>query len=137
MEMAEFLNVSLPGEVQILQLEQQRVWKLAAPRLLQWFSGVLRDPGPSHLSALSSPASGFWPQTHDLRQLLPCPTSYDHRRLIKAGRRGRSKSLLMKLDLINKVNPISPEFSLADSWIMCLSWTNHHCREMEFLLLLR
>lgn len=82
---------------------------------------VFKAPGSSHLSALSSPATGFWLQTHEVRQLLQCPSSYDHRTLVKAGRKGRSRRLhLMKLCLINKVKPsISPELSLAKSWIMC------------------
>lgn len=103
-----------------MSMGTKKVWKLAAPKLLQWFDGV-QGPGLFSLSALSSPATGFWLQTHDVQQLLLCPSSYDHRTLIKAGRKGRSKRLhLMKLCLINKVNPwISPELSLARSWIMC------------------
>lgn len=76
-----------------------------------WLDGVLEDPGSSHFSTLSSLAVRFWPQIHHLLQLLQCPTSYDHRTLIKAGRKGeRARGFhFMKPCLINKVNPlISP-----------------------------
>lgn len=89
---------------------------MAAPKLLQWLGGVLRDPGSSHLSALSFPAVGFRPQTHRPQQLLPAPCvvwlpDTDQNRKEGAGAKtltSPNSVLLMKL---------TPRFPLTLHWL--------------------
>lgn len=63
-----------------------------------------------------------------------CIKGFDHGTPIKvSGRKGWGQKAFtpLKVCLINEVDPqISPDLSLAESWIMCPFWANHCWRRM-------